>query len=232
MPSSKLGDAPSADGPGEHQKGPLETSLGHPSAPHPRPIHQREETHPSDEGSGKPEANGVPSTPLRTTYQTTEDTGPWEQPWTTGSPPAWTPPGVTEAPTNNPPTPSMAAESQDPRLSAQPGRSPPVVASSQPTHQEWQGTNILEHPTKFNVYIRLCGQGRRPMDNSHRRGGRPGSSSSRSVPGSISGVTPNSGQIKLSKSPPPPRMIAHVREESLQPRRTQSKPESPTSPHH
>ena len=67
---------PSADGPGEHQKAPLETSLGRSSGPRPRPIHQREETHPSDGGSGKLEAKGVPPTPLRTTNQTTEDTGP------------------------------------------------------------------------------------------------------------------------------------------------------------
>ena len=51
---------PSADGPGEHQKGPLEISLGHPFAPHPRPNHQHEGTHPPDEGSGKGRPAGSP----------------------------------------------------------------------------------------------------------------------------------------------------------------------------
>ena len=68
--------------------------------------------------------------------------------------------------------------------------------------------------------ICLCGQGRRPVVNSHRRGGQRWQLI-RSW--SVSGVTPNSGQIKLSKSlPPPPRMTAHVREGRFQPRHTRT----------
>ena len=113
----------STDGPGGHQTGHRETSQGCQSAPPPplRPIHQREETHPPDEASGKPEVNGDPPTPLRTSNQTTADTGPFQQPGTTGSSPVWTPPESSEALMNKSPTLSMVAENQETRLSAQPG---------------------------------------------------------------------------------------------------------------
>ena len=108
-----------------------------------------------------------------------------------------------------------------------------MVVSSQPMHQEspgtgypagvqisppprvtyggnhrWQGINVLEHPNKFNVDIRLCRtgvphRGAAPCSTVTGEAAGVGSSSSKSVPWSASGVTPNSGQIKLPPPPPP-----------------------------
>ena len=150
----------SADCPGKHQKGLRETSQGRPSAPHPHPIHQRTRRT-RGHGSRRQRASCRLPSERRTIprrilvhFSSLEQQAFFL---------AWTPPGSSEVPTNNSPTPSMGADEQDPRLPAQLGRAAPVVVPPR-RHTRSRGHRILRRshdkpPFKVRNRGHHCRQG-------------------------------------------------------------------------
>ena len=206
------------DDPGVYRMTPHETSPGLPRDPNHiqfyRSTHHRDETQLPDKGSGEQQETDNPPGPLWTTDQPPAEPGSYQQRWVTSITPARALPETSEALTRHPPTPSMDEETRPlshndrhaRRLNHRTRRRSHARSSVEVTnrgHHRRKGTNVPKYLFQFTIHIRLHGQGHHPMFISRRRTSRDWLFIFEISPW-IDLWSHNSGQIKLSKSPPPP----------------------------